>query len=389
MQEKLLFSRSEKKNNRPKIHLHEDNEYLIELRNVVKKYEGGAGSFTALKGASLFIKRAEFVAVVGKSGSGKSTLLNMITGIDRPTSGEIVINRTPIHKLSEGKMAVWRGNNLGIVFQFFQLLPTLTAYENVILPMDFCKKYSLSERKERALHLLEEVDLVDQASKLPSALSGGQQQRVAIARALANDPPIVVADEPTGNLDTSTAEAIFRLFQRLVDQGKTILTVTHDQDLAGQVTRTIFISDGNIHQDIRNGSFQLDTQVVQALGLDQVDLKNSHGYSMTPDLVQSLADNPSAADSSRNAITNEQSEIQRRIKVIFSDRSNSVKLLQEEFRLASDDSEKMQILYDSVVSEARFLATQAEYEGKPGEARRVWKVVMDATKPLVKGVPVK
>ena len=389
MPEKLFLSRSENKKKRPKIHLLEDSEYLIELRNVVKKYEGGAGSFTALKGASLLIKRGEFVAVVGKSGSGKSTLLNMVTGIDRPTSGEVIINRTPIHKLNEGKMAVWRGNNLGIVFQFFQLLPTLTALENVILPMDFCKKYSLSERKERALHLLEEVDIAEQASKLPSALSGGQQQRVAIARALANDPPIVVADEPTGNLDTATAEAIFSLFQRLVDQGKTILTVTHDQDLAGQVTRTIFISDGQIHQDIKTGSFVFGPGAMPGPEPDENSLIPSPGFSISNDLVQSSTQSFTSVDSSLNNLSEEQLEIQKRIKIIFADRTNSVKLLQEEFRFASDDPDKMKILYEAVVSEARYLATQAEYAGKPGEARRVWKVVMDATKPLVKGVPVR
>lgn len=387
MPQRHLFSKSHKKKNPPRLQLQEDNEYLIELRNVVKKYEGGAGSFTALKGVSLFIQRGEFVAVVGKSGSGKSTLLNMVTGIDRPTSGEVVINRAPIHKLSEGRMAVWRGVNLGIVFQFFQLLPTLTALENIILPMDFCKKYSLSERKERAYHLLEEVDLADQAMKLPSALSGGQQQRVAIARALANDPPIIVADEPTGNLDTATAEAVFSLFQRLVDQDKTILTVTHDQDLAKQVTRTIYISDGVIHQDTRNGVPANQPDELPELFLEENYFGSSNGFATPNDLVKSSPENFKPVDLPVGLISEEQLEIQKRIKVIFQDRVNSVKLLQDEFRLASNDPEKMKILYDAVVSEARYLATQAEYAGKPGEARRVWKVVMDATKPLVKGVP--
>jgi putative ABC transport system ATP-binding protein len=387
MPEKSLFNRSEKKKKIPKVHLREDNEYIVDLRSVVKKYEGGAGSFTALKGVSLLIKRGEFVAVVGKSGSGKSTLLNMVTGIDRPTSGEVIINRMPIHKLNEGKMAVWRGNNLGIVFQFFQLLPTLTALENIILPMDFCKKYSLSERKDRALHLLEEVDLIDQANKLPSALSGGQQQRVAIARALANDPPIIVADEPTGNLDTSTAEAIFNLFQRLVDQGKTILTVTHDQDLAGQVTRTIFISDGNIHQDIQNEESEIESDDLTGNSSDEIDLPLLSGNNHSHDLVQSSPGSLTPITMPIDFQSEEQSEIQKRIKTIFSDRSNSVKLLKEEFRLASDDSEKMRTLYDAVVTEARYLADKAESAGKPGEAKRVWKVVMDATKPLVKANP--
>ena len=389
MPERRFFNRSDKKKKQPRLYLQEENDYLIELRNVVKKYEGGAGSFTALKGISLLINRGEFVAVVGKSGSGKSTLLNMVTGIDRPTSGEVIINRIPIHKLSEGRMAVWRGNTLGIVFQFFQLLPTLTALENVMLPMDFCKKYSLSERKERAFHLLEEVDLVDQAGKLPSALSGGQQQRVAIARALANDPPMIVADEPTGNLDTTTAEAIFNLFRRLVDQGKTILTVTHDQDLAGQVSRTIYISDGLIHQDIHNGSHEFEPNGYHETTLSETYLVDPNDLDRSDDLVQSLPENLTPRDSSTNLLSEEQNEIANRVKIIFSDRSNSVKLLREEFRLASDDSENMKILYEAVVAEARFLATQAETAGKPGEARRVWKVVMDATKPFVKGVPVR
>jgi len=389
MPERRFFNRSDKKKKQPRLYLQEENDYLIELRNVVKKYEGGAGSFTALKGISLLINRGEFVAVVGKSGSGKSTLLNMETGIDRPTSGEEIINRIPIHKLSEGRMAVWRGNTLGIVFQFFQLLPTLTALENVMLPMDFCKKYSLSERKERAFHLLEEVDLVDQAGKLPSALSGGQQQRVAIARALANDPPMIVADEPTGNLDTTTAEAIFNLFRRLVDQGKTILTVTHDQDLAGQVSRTIYISDGLIHQDIHNGSHEFEPNGYHETTLSETYLVDPNDLDRSDDLVQSLPENLTLRDSSTNLLSEEQNEIANRVKIIFSDRSNSVKLLREEFRLASDDSENMKILYEAVVAEARFLATQAETAGKPGEARRVWKVVMDATKPFVKGVPVR
>jgi putative ABC transport system ATP-binding protein len=222
------------------------NEHLIELHQVVKSFDTAAGVFTALRGVDLRVNPGEFVAVIGKSGSGKSTLTNMITGIDRPTSGQVYVGDTAVHTLNEGQMAVWRGKNLGIVFQFFQLLPTLTIVENIMLPMDFCNMYSSRERHSRAMHLLELVDMTAHANKLPSAVSGGQQQRVAIARALANDPPILVADEPTGNLDSKTADSVFELFADLVQQGKTILMVTHDNDLAKRVTRSVIISDGQI-----------------------------------------------------------------------------------------------------------------------------------------------
>jgi putative ABC transport system ATP-binding protein len=227
-------------------HHKNNNARLIELQTVVKTYQIAAGTFTALKGVDLLVDPGEFVAVIGKSGSGKSTLVNMITGIDRPTSGHVLVKGTAVHTLNEGQVAVWRGLNIGVVFQFFQLLPTLTVVENVMLPMDFCNVYPMREREERALHLLEQVDMVDHAYKLPSAVSGGQQQRVAIARALANDPPIIVADEPTGNLDSVTSESIFQLFESLVAGGKTILMVTHDLDLAKRATRTILLVDGEI-----------------------------------------------------------------------------------------------------------------------------------------------
>ena len=187
--------------------------------------------------------------MIGKSGSGKSTLVNMITGIDRPSQGEILIGDAAIQTLKEGKLAEWRGRNVGVIFQFFQLLPTLTVAENVMLPMDFCHMYSMRERRDRALGLLDQVGVADQANKLPSALSGGQQQRVAIARALANDPPILAADEPTGNLDSKTAESVFGLFETLVAQGKTILMVTHDRDLARRATRTVILADGEIIEE--------------------------------------------------------------------------------------------------------------------------------------------
>jgi putative ABC transport system ATP-binding protein len=228
------------------------HEALIDVRNVIKVYETGAGKFWALKGVNLNITSHEFVAVIGKSGSGKSTLINMISGIDRPTSGEVFVDDTPIHKLNEGQLAVWRGKSLGVIFQFFQLLPTLTVIENVMLPMDFCNMYSPRERHDRAMWLLEHVGIAEHAHKLPNATSGGQQQRAAIARALANNPPIILADEPTGNLDSKTADQVFDLFSSLVQNGKTILMVTHDKDLAKRVTRAVTVADGEIVDEVKN-----------------------------------------------------------------------------------------------------------------------------------------
>lgn len=219
---------------------------LIELNQVVKTFHTPAGSFTALKNINLQVKAGEFAAVIGKSGSGKSTLINMVTGIDRPSLGEVYIGGTPIHNLNEDKMAAWRGRSLGVIFQFFQLLPTLTVVENVMLPMEFCNTYPRAERRERAMHLLSLVGLADQANKFPSAVSGGQQQRAAIARSLANDPEILIADEPTGSLDSKTADSIFMMFEDFVRQGRTILMVTHDRDLASRVSRVILIADGEI-----------------------------------------------------------------------------------------------------------------------------------------------
>ncbi len=222
------------------------NDVLIELHQVEKSFQTAVGSFTALKCIDLKVDAGEFIVVTGKSGSGKSTLINMITGIDRPTSGEVLVGNTAVHRLDEGQMAVWRGRNVGIVFQVFQLLPTLTLAENVMLPMDFGNVYPARERYGRAMHLLEQVEMGEHANKLPSAVSGGQQQRAAIARALANDPPILIADEPTGNLDSQTAGSVFRFFEELVNQGKTILMVTHDPDLAKRVSRAVNIADGQI-----------------------------------------------------------------------------------------------------------------------------------------------
>jgi len=219
---------------------------MIDLRDVNKYYKTAVGDFHALKSVDLQINAGEFVSIIGKSGSGKTTLLNMITGIDIPSDGEVWVNGTAVHKLSENKMARWRGKNLGVVFQFFQLLPMISVVENIMLPMDFCHTYPMRERYDRAMQLLELVELADHAHKLPTALSGGQQQRVAIARALANDPPVVLADEPTGNLDSKTAESVFSLFNDLVAKGKTIIIVTHDSALAKRAHRTALITDGEI-----------------------------------------------------------------------------------------------------------------------------------------------
>jgi len=228
---------------------------LIDLRDVVKNYETGAGGVNVLKDITLHVHPGEFVSVVGPSGSGKSTLLNMITGIDRPTSGEVFVTGEAVHKLSENQLAHWRGRNVGVIFQFFQLLPTLTILENVMLPMDFCNVYRRRERKDQAMHLLGHVSIADQADKLPSALSGGQQQRAAIARALANDPPLVVADEPTGNLDSQTAGEMFALFEELVSEGKTLVVVTHDRSLSQRSKRVLHLLDGRLSKDVNNGHY--------------------------------------------------------------------------------------------------------------------------------------
>jgi putative ABC transport system ATP-binding protein len=225
-------------------HLQDKN--LIELSRVTKSFPLDSGVFHALKDITLSIQKGQLVAVTGKSGSGKSTLLNVIAGIDKPTEGSICVNGIRVDKLAESELASWRGKNIGVVFQFFQLLPTLTIVENVMLPMDFCNSYPKKERKERALLLLEQVDIREQADKLPSTLSGGQQQRAAIARALANDPPVVIADEPTGNLDSQTSAAIFQLFADLARTGKTVILVTHEKDISKYVENTIAIADGVI-----------------------------------------------------------------------------------------------------------------------------------------------
>jgi len=229
------------------------NHVVIELKNVFKRFPVGDSEITVLKGLSFTVQRGEFVAIVGPSGSGKSTLLNMITGIDRPSDGEIFVTGHAVHDMSESRLATWRGEHVGIVFQFFQLLPALSLLHNVMLPMDFAQKYAPRERTQQAMRLLEMVGLADQAHKLPGMVSGGQQQRAAIARAMANDPPLVVADEPSGNLDSHTTGQIFDLFHMLVEKGKTMVMVTHDLELARQVPRVIEIRDGRSTRDENNG----------------------------------------------------------------------------------------------------------------------------------------
>jgi putative ABC transport system ATP-binding protein len=225
------------------------NDSIIEVKDVVKRFPVGNTQITVLNRISFQVREGEFVSIVGPSGNGKSTLLNMITGIDRPSDGAVSVLGHQVHEMSENALARWRGENVGIIFQFFQMLPALTLLKNVILPMDLANKYSRKERRERAMHLLETVDLADQAHKLPSMVSGGQQQRAAIARALANDPPLVVADEPTGNLDMVSAGLVFAVFEELVAEGKTMLMVTHDKDLADLVPRRIEIMNGRITRD--------------------------------------------------------------------------------------------------------------------------------------------
>lgn len=219
---------------------------LVELSRVTKAFRTPSGSFVAIDQVDLTFAAGEFVAIVGKSGSGKSTLLNLIAGIDRPTSGVIRIGQTALHALGESALAAFRGRQVGVVFQFFQLLPTLTILENVMLPMDFCGTLPSPRARERALLLLGQVGIVDQAQKFPATLSGGQQQRAAIARALANDPPLIVADEPTGNLDSQTSADVLALLRGLTRAGKTVLMVTHDRDLTRQVDRVVTLADGKV-----------------------------------------------------------------------------------------------------------------------------------------------
>src|SRR5574341_1992108 len=223
-----------------------DNHYLVHVDSVVKNFQGPAGVINVLKNVHLKVHPGEFVGVRGPSGSGKSTLINMMTGIDRPTSGSVRVAGQSIEKMSENQLARFRGKHIGVIFQFFQLLPTLTTIENIMLPMDFCRVWKPRERPERAMQLLDQVGLADQAHKLPNTLSGGQQQRAAIARALANDPALIMGDEPTGNLDSKSADKVFYLFEELVNQGKTFMMVTHDLGLASRIPRVIEVLDGDL-----------------------------------------------------------------------------------------------------------------------------------------------
>lgn len=226
-----------------------DMKKIIELKQVYKDYPRAGHAQTVLHGIDLDVVSGEFLAIVGPSGNGKSTLLNLLTGIDHPSRGQVIVNGAALHKLSNEKLTRWRGANVGIVFQFFQLLPTLNLLQNTVLPMDFLGNLPKRQRQQRAMQLLERVGLADAADRLPSQVSGGQQQRAAIARALANDPPLIVADEPTGNLDVATADAVFELFAHLRDQGKTLVMVTHNEALADAASRKLEIRSGRIHAD--------------------------------------------------------------------------------------------------------------------------------------------
>jgi putative ABC transport system ATP-binding protein len=250
-------------------------EAMIDMHGIVKTFKSAAGEVTVLKGIDLTIYRGEFVSLVGKSGSGKSTLLNMITGIDHPTQGRMVIGGTDIYtSVTESQRSRWRGRNLGIVFQFFQLLPMLTLLENVMLSMDFAEMYDFEERPERAMALLKLVGLEGFANKLPALVSTGQQQLAAIARALACDPPLLVADEPTGNLDSKSANAIIDLFEELARAGKTVLMVTHDPSLTSRTTRNLTIADGLIVGDSRKENDDLSLPESEATGADSTSAAN-------------------------------------------------------------------------------------------------------------------
>jgi putative ABC transport system ATP-binding protein len=223
---------------------------MVDVRAATKVYTTPAGDITALRAVDLRVAAGEFVAVVGRSGSGKTTLLNLLAGIDHPTSGEAWVDGTAVHTLGERRLAAWRGRAVGLVFQFFQLLPTLTVVENVMLPMDFCETVPANRRRTAAMELLERIGIGEQADKLPAALSGGQQQRAAIARALANDPPVLLADEPTGNLDSTTAAAVLDLFTDLAGAGKAVVMVTHERDLTGVADRQVTLVDGCVAADV-------------------------------------------------------------------------------------------------------------------------------------------
>ncbi|HML22416.1 MAG TPA: ABC transporter ATP-binding protein [Aggregatilinea sp.] len=243
-------------------------EPFIQVKNLVKTFDTPAGPLNVLRGIDLTINKGEFVSLVGPSGSGKTTLLNMITGIDSPSDGSVVVDDVNVVAAPEKKLTRWRGRNIGIVFQFFQLLPTLTVLENIIMPMDFCGVYDPKERKDRAMVLLDRFGIANQAYKTPDMLSGGQQQRVAIARALANDPPLIVGDEPTGNLDRMSAQNVFNIFGELASQDRTILVVTHDRELASSgVARLLALTDGMIEATTLEAAARRRTQELTAIRL--------------------------------------------------------------------------------------------------------------------------
>ncbi|MBV7339343.1 ABC transporter ATP-binding protein [Chloroflexi bacterium TSY] len=240
---------------------------VIQIQQLVKTYTNQAKPVTALKGIDIQVFPGEFLVITGKSGAGKTTLVNMITGLDRVTSGEIWINGTPVHQLSPERAARWRGQNVGVVFQMFELMPNMSVLRNVTLPMDFVQKFSIRQRRKRALALLDQVEIAEHAHKLPSEVSGGQQQRIAIARALANDPPILVADEPTGSLDSVTSATVLDVFQALSKQGKTVLLVTHDKDVEKWATRTITLADGELVSEVAEVN---DDRIQEELSLEAV-----------------------------------------------------------------------------------------------------------------------
>jgi putative ABC transport system ATP-binding protein len=239
-------------------------EPFIQIKDLVKTFDTPAGPLNVLRGIDLDVHKGDFVALVGPSGSGKTTFLNMLTAVDTPTAGEIMVGGIPITQVPQRKLTKWRARTVGIVFQFFQLLPTLTVLENVMAPMDFANVWKPKERREIALKLLDRFGIRDQADKTPDMLSGGQQQRVAIARALANNPPLVVGDEPTGNLDRMSAGNVFDLFQQLADRGTTVIIVTHDRQLVGSVPKLFELRDGTIGETTLEAAARRRTQELRA-----------------------------------------------------------------------------------------------------------------------------
>ena len=268
---------------------------IVQIKDVVKRFPVGEDEITVLNGINFGVEAGEFLSIVGPSGNGKSTLLNMITGIDRPNDGQIIVNGTPVHKLSENELAIWRGETIGIIFQFFQMLPALSLLQNVKLPMDLVKRISPAEREARARQLLADVGLAAEADKLPSMVSGGQQQRAAVARALANDPPIIVADEPTGNLDMKTEDQVFEIFESLAAQGKTLLVVTHSRRLAERIPRQIEIQNGRIACD----SNPKQTAAADPMQSQDQEIDTLFYYSL--DLMDKLLDNYLSNDEQRDS----------------------------------------------------------------------------------------